>query len=98
VVPFQNLSGDPEQEYFSDGLTDEMISQLGRLNPQRLGVVGRTSAMRYKAGAKTIAEIGRELGVSYLLEGSVRRSSDRVRITAQLVQVIDQTHVWTEDL
>jgi TolB-like protein len=96
VVPFENLSGDPEQEYFSDGLTDEMISQLGRLNPQRLGVVGRTSAMRYKAGAKTIAEIGRELGVSYLLEGSVRRSSDRVRITAQLVQVIDQTHVWTE--
>jgi TolB-like protein len=96
VVPFENLSGDPEQEYFSDGLTDEMISQLGRLNPQRLGVIGRTSAMRYKAGAKTIAEIGRELGVSYLLEGSVRRSSDRVRITARLVQVIDQTHVWTE--
>ena len=96
VVPFENLSGDPEQEYFSDGLTDEMISQLGRLNPQRLGVVGRTSAMRYKASPKTIAEIGRELGVSYLLEGSVRRSADRVRVTAQLVQVIDQTHVWTQ--
>jgi TolB-like protein len=89
VVPFENLSGDPEQEYFSDGLTDEMISQLGRLNPQRLRVVGRTSAMRYKASSKSIAEIGRELGVSYLVEGSVRRSADRVRITAQLVQVTD---------
>jgi TolB-like protein/Tfp pilus assembly protein PilF len=96
VVPFENLSGDPEQEYFSDGLTDEMISQIGRLNPQRLGVVGRTSAMRYKASRKTIAEIGAELGVSYLLEGSVRRSAQRVRVTAQLVQVADQTHVWTQ--
>jgi TolB-like protein/Tfp pilus assembly protein PilF len=96
VVPFENLSGDPEQEYFSDGLTDELISQLGRLNPQRLGVVGRTSAMRYKASPRTIGEIGRELGVSYLLEGSVRRSADRVRVTARLVQIVDQTHVWTQ--
>ena len=96
VVPFENLSGDPDQEYFSDGLTDEMITQLGRLNPARLAVIGRTSAMKYKATKQTIAEIGRELGVRYLLEGSVRRAAGRVRITARLVQVTDQTHVWTE--
>src|SRR6185436_18972401 len=96
VLPFENLSGDPEQEYFSDGLTDEMITRLGRLNPARLGVIGRTSAMKYKASRQTIAEIGRELGVAYVLEGSVRRSAERVRITSRLVQVTDQTHVWTE--
>ena len=96
VLPFENLSGDPEQEYFSDGLTDEMITRLARLNPARLGVIGRTSAMKYKASRQTIAEIGRELGVAYLLEGSVRRSAGRVRITARLVQAGDQTQVWTE--
>jgi TolB-like protein/Tfp pilus assembly protein PilF len=94
VLPFENLSDDPEQEYFSDGLTEEMISHLGRLNPQRLGVIARTSAMRYKHADKSIEVIGRELGVSYVLEGSVRRAGDRVRVTAQLVQVEDQTHLW----
>jgi TolB-like protein/Tfp pilus assembly protein PilF len=96
VLPFENLSGDEEQEYFSDGLTDEMIAQLGRLNPQRLGVIARTSVMRYKHTNKGIDAIGRELGVSYMLEGSVRRAGSRVRVTAQLVQVSDQTHLWAE--
>ena len=96
VLPFENLSGDPEQEYFSDGLTGEMIAQLSRLNAQRLGVIARTSAMRYKQTAKTVPEIGRELGVSHLIEGSVRRSRDRVRVTAQLILVADQTHVWAQ--
>jgi TolB-like protein len=96
VLPFTNLGGDSEQDYFSDGLTDEMISQLGRLNPVQLGVIARTSAMKYKMTAKSVAEIGRELGVSYVLEGTVRRAGGRVRVTAQLVQVADQTHVWTE--
>jgi len=96
VLPFDNLSGDPEQEYFSDGLTEEMITQLGRLNPQRLGVIARTSAMRYKNTNKTVAEIGQELGVSFIVEGSVRRAGSRVRVTAQLVQVRDQTHLWAE--
>ncbi len=96
VLPFENLSRDPEQEYFSDGLTEEMITQLSRLNPTRLGVIARTSAMRYKATRKTAAEIGRELGVSYLVEGSVRCAGSRVRVTAQLIQVRDQTHVWAE--
>jgi TolB-like protein/Tfp pilus assembly protein PilF len=96
VLPFTNLSGDPEQEYFSDGLTDEMIAHLGRLNPAELGVIARTSAMKYKATAKTVGEIGRELGVSYVVEGTVRRAGGRIRVTAQLVQTADQTQVWTE--
>jgi TolB-like protein/Flp pilus assembly protein TadD len=96
VLPFENLSADPEQEYFSDGMTEEMITQLGRLEPERLGVIARTSAMRYKATEKGIDEIGRELGVDYILEGSVRRVADRVRISAQLVQVDDQTHLWAQ--
>jgi TolB-like protein/tetratricopeptide (TPR) repeat protein len=94
VLPFENLSGNPQEEYFSDGLTEEMISQLGRLNPLRLAVIARTSAMRYKHTDKSVVMIGRELGVSYVLEGSVRRADDRVRVTAQLVQVADQAHVW----
>lgn len=96
VLPFENLSGDASQEYFSDGLTEEMITQLGRLNPERLGVIARTSSMKYKSTGKTVAEIGRELEVSYVFEGSVRRAGDRVRVTAQLIQVSDQTHVWAE--
>jgi TolB-like protein/Tfp pilus assembly protein PilF len=96
VLPFENLSGDDGDEYFSDGLTDEMIAQLGRLNPQRLGVIARTSAMQYKRTTKTIDIIGRELGVSYVLEGSVRRSANRVRVTAQLILVSDQSHVWAD--
>jgi TolB-like protein/Flp pilus assembly protein TadD len=94
VLPFRDLSGNPQEEYFSDGLTEEMIAQLGRLNPQRLGVIARTSAMRFKHTDKSIETIGRELGVSHVLEGSVRRAADRVRVTAQLIQVSDQTHLW----
>ncbi len=96
VLPFDNLSGDPEQEYFSDGLTEEMIAQLGRLQPQRLGVIARTSAMLYKDSEKPIDQIGRELGVGYILEGSVRREAVRVRITTQLILVSDQTQLWAE--
>ena len=96
VLPFENMSGDATQEYFSDGLTEEMITQLSRLNPERLGVIARTSAMRYKGAATSIREIGVELGVSYVLEGSVRRDLGRVRITAQLIQVSDESHIWAE--
>ena len=94
VLPFGNLTGDPEQEYFSDGLTEEMTTELGRLGPEHLGVIGRTSVMVYKQNPKPLSQIGRELGVQYVLEGSVRRDSGNVRITAQLIQVQDQTHVW----
>jgi TolB-like protein/Tfp pilus assembly protein PilF len=97
VLPFDNLSADPEQEYFSDGMTEEMIAHLGRLQPDRLGVIARTSAMHYKGIDKRVDEIGRELGVDYILEGSVRRAAERVRITAQLIQVSDQTNLWAEN-
>jgi TolB-like protein/DNA-binding winged helix-turn-helix (wHTH) protein/Tfp pilus assembly protein PilF len=97
VLPFENLSGDPEQEYFSSGLTEEMITQLGRLEPEQLGVIARTSAMQYKDSHKDARQVGKELGVDYLLEGSVRREGNRVRISAQLIQVSDQTHRWAED-
>ena len=73
VLPFQNMSNDPAQEYFSDGLTEETITDLGQLSPEHLGVVARTSAMTYKHTNKSISQIGRELGVDYVLEGSVRR-------------------------
>jgi TolB-like protein/DNA-binding winged helix-turn-helix (wHTH) protein/Tfp pilus assembly protein PilF len=96
VLPFENLSGDPQQEYFSDGLTEEMITQLGSLNPQRLGVIARTSAMKYRNTDKGVGQIGRELAVDYVLEGSVRREGNRVRVSAQLIQVKDQTHLWAD--
>lgn len=94
VLPFANLSGDPKQEYFSDGLTEELISELAGLNPERLGVIARTSAMVYKTAPKSIRQIGRELGVEYVLEGSVLRRDSRARVIAQLIRVSDQTHVW----
>jgi TolB-like protein/DNA-binding winged helix-turn-helix (wHTH) protein/Flp pilus assembly protein TadD len=96
VLPFQNLSADAEQEYFSDGLTEEMITQLARLQPERLAVIARTSSMHYKGTNKTIGQIGRELGVHYILEGSVRREGKRVRISAQLIRASDQAHVWAD--
>jgi TolB-like protein/DNA-binding winged helix-turn-helix (wHTH) protein len=96
VLPFENYTGDAGQEYFSDGLTDEVITQLGRLDPQRLGVTSRTSVMHYKNGRQPLDQVARELGVQYVLEGSVRRDSGTVRITAQLIQVRDQTHLWAQ--
>lgn len=95
VLPFDNLSGDSEQDYFSDGLTEEMIAQLSMLQPARMGVIARTSAMQYKRTGKPAGQVGRELGVDYLLEGSVRYARPRVRITVQLVEVSGQTHVWS---
>ena len=97
VLPFVNLSGDPAQDYFSDGLTEETITDLGQMSPERLGVIARTSAMAYKHTNKTVSQIGRELGVDYVLEGSVRREGERARISAQLIRVSDQTHLWAEN-
>ncbi|HYO15209.1 MAG TPA: winged helix-turn-helix domain-containing protein, partial [Thermoanaerobaculia bacterium] len=96
VLPFEDLSGEPGAEHWSDGLTEELISQLGRIDPGRLGVIARTSSMRYKGTREPVDRIGRELGVDYILEGSVRRSGERWRITAQLIEVRDQTHLWAE--
>jgi TolB-like protein/DNA-binding winged helix-turn-helix (wHTH) protein len=97
VLPFQNLSGDPGQEYFSDGLTEEIITQLGSLSPERLGVMSRTTSMAYKHTSKSVQQIGRELGVDYVLESSVRRDGDQVRITAQLIRTRDQVHLWAQN-
>lgn len=96
VLPFQNLSADPEQEYFSDGITEEMIAQLGRIDPDHLRVIARTSAMHYKHTDKRIDQIARELGVNYIIEGSVRRAGSRVRITGRLVRVRDQVRLWSQ--
>ena len=96
VLPFENLSGDAEHEYFSDGLTEEMIARLGMIAPEKLGIIARTTSMRYKGSEKTADQIGKELGVDYLLEGSVRYERERLRITAQLIQTDDQTHLWAE--
>jgi len=97
VLPFENFTGDPGQEYFSDGLTEEMISQLGNLDPAHLGVIARTSVMHYKHSQESISEIGKNLGVQYVIEGSVRRDLERIRITAQLIQVKDQSHLWARE-
>ncbi len=97
ILPFENLSGDPAQEYFSDGLSEETIMRLGRMSPRRMGVIARTSSMAYKQTDKSVAQIGQELGVDYVLEGSVRRDGERVRITAQLIRVQDQIHLWAEN-
>ena len=96
VLPFENLSGGEKYDYLSDGLTEEMITHLARIHPGKLGIIARTSAMQYKSTSKTAQQIGRELGVSHLLEGSVRRAGERVRITAQLIQVSDESHLWAE--
>ena len=97
VLPFLNLSSDPEQEYFSDGMTEELISELGALQPDRLGVIARTSAMKYKGTRVGIDQIGKDLGVDYVLEGSVRKENDEMRVTAQLIRVSDQKHVWARN-
>jgi TolB-like protein/DNA-binding winged helix-turn-helix (wHTH) protein len=97
VLPFVNLTGDADADYVVDGMTDELITQLGRVNPARLGVIGRTSVMRYRNNAnKSIADVGRELNVDYVVEGSVRRDGARLRVTTDLVKVSDQAVVWSD--
>jgi TolB-like protein/Flp pilus assembly protein TadD len=96
VLPLDNLSGRPEEDYFSDGLTEEIIAALGRCSPKELGVIARTSVMVYKSVRKSVAEIGAQLGVDYLIEGSARHERGRVRIALQLIRVSDETHVWAE--
>jgi len=97
VMPFENLTGDPNKEYLADGLTEETISQLGRLNPEQLGVIARTSVMGYKHKNERLDQVGRDLSVQYVLENSLRESGGHMRLTAQLIQVKDQTHLWSQD-
>src|SRR6201981_643667 len=97
VLPFENLTGDATKEYLADGLTEETISQLGRLNPEQVGVIARTSVMGYKHKDTRLDQIGRDLSVQYVLENSLRESGNHIRLTAQLIQVKDQTHLWSQD-
>jgi TolB-like protein len=94
VLPFVNLSGDPGQEYFSDAITDEIITALAGVAPEQLAVIARTTAMHYKGSQKDVARIGRELGADYVVEGGVHHSEDQVGINVQLIQVNDQTHLF----
>src|SRR5260370_41348687 len=97
VLPFANLTGDPAQEYFSDGFTEEIITQLGRYDPAHLGVIARTSVMSYKGHAQPLTRVSKDLGVQYVLEGSLRREANHVRITAELIQVSDQTDIFPRE-
>jgi len=94
VLPFTNLSGDAEQEYFSDGITEDIITELSRF--RELSVIGRTTSFHYKDRAPKIQEVGREVGVAYVVEGSVRKAGNRVRVTAQLVDAESDSHLWAE--
>jgi adenylate cyclase len=94
VLPFQNMSGDPEQEYFADGMVEEIITALSRI--RWLFVIARNSSFTYKGQTIDVKQVGRELGVRYVLEGSVRKSGNRVRITAQLIEAETGTHLWAD--
>jgi adenylate cyclase len=94
VLPFANLSSDPEQEYFSDGLTEDIITQLSKIKAYK--VISRTSVAQYKNSSKSVKEIGRDLGVGLILEGSVQRSGEQVRITAQLIKAVTDEHLWAD--
>ena len=97
VLPFQNLTGDPNKEYLADGLTEGTISQLGRLSPEQLGVIARTSVMGYKHKDERLDQIGRDLSVQYVLENSLRSSGDHIRLTSQLIQVKNEIHLWSHE-
>src|SRR5690349_8165602 len=97
VLPFENLTGDPSKEYLADGLTEHTISLLGRLNPNELGVIARTSVMGYKHRDERLDQIGKDLSVQYVLENSLRQSPGLLRITSQLIRVKDQSHLWSHD-
>ncbi len=94
VLPFTNMSGDPEQEYFSDGITEDIITEMSRF--RSLFVIARTSSFHYKGQSPKVQEVGRDLGVQYVVEGSVRKSANRVRVTAQLVEAETGNHLWAE--
>jgi adenylate cyclase len=96
VLPFANFGGDPEQEYFADGITEDLITELSRF--QEIRVIARNSVMVYKNRPVRVQEVGRDLGVRYVLEGSVRKAGGRVRITAQLIDAATDHHLWAERL
>src|SRR6202008_4171651 len=94
VLPFENMSGDPEQDYFADGVVEEIITALSRF--KELFVIARNSSFTYKGRAVEVKQVGRELGVRYVLEGSVRKAANRVRITGQLIDAAPGAHLWAD--
>src|SRR5262245_18881103 len=94
VLPFLNMSGDPEQEYFTDGVTEDIITELSRFHS--LFVIARNSSFSYKGKSPDVRQVGRDLGVRYVLEGSIRKSSNRIRLTGQLIDTFTGTHIWAE--
>ena len=94
MLAFTNMSGDPEQEYFADGIADDIITELSRI--RWLFVIARNSSFAYKGNAIDVKQIGRELGVRYVLEGSVRRGGERVRVNAQLIDTETGNHIWAD--
>ena len=95
VLPFENIGAGSDREYLAEGLTEETISSLGQIDPERISVIGRTSVMSYKRTVKTLAEIGKELDATYLVESSLRAEGERLRITAKLIRVRDQLQIWS---
>jgi DNA-binding winged helix-turn-helix (wHTH) protein/Flp pilus assembly protein TadD len=95
VLPFENLSADPEREYLADGLTEETIATLGQIDPDHLSVIGRTSVLSYKRTTKSLAKIGGELAAAFLVESSIRAEGDLLRITSKLIRVSDQVQIWS---
>lgn len=96
VLPFDNFSKDSGLDYVSDGITDAVITELGRLEPRQFGIVARTSMIQYKATRKTVAQVAKELGAGYVLEGGIQQEGKRLRITAQLIRATDETQIWAE--
>src|SRR5262249_7384121 len=94
VLPFTNMSGDPEQEYFADGMVEDIITALSRF--KALLVIARNSSFAYKGRAVDVQQVARDLGVRYVLEGSVRKDGERVRITGQLIEAATRTHLWAD--
>src|SRR5262249_2947916 len=94
VLPFANMSGDPEQEYFTDGMVEEIITALSRI--RWLFVIARNSSFTYRGRSVDVKQVGLELGVRYVLEGSVRKAGQRVRITGQLIDAVTGTHLWAD--
>lgn len=95
VLPFENLSADPDREYLADGLTEEAITVLGQIDPERIAVIGRTSVTAYRKTTKALTDIGRELGAQYLVESSIRSEGGRLRITSKLIRAADRAQVWS---
>jgi TolB-like protein len=97
VLPFENASGDAGQQQLCDGLTQELITQLGRVDPSRLRVTARSRVLRYRNASKTVAQIGAELGADYLMEGNLRRAGSHVRVTAELIRARDEVRLWGDE-